>query len=311
VVTYHSARHVGACLQAIGQAPQVKRLIVVDNASGDDSANVARAGGAGVVVENNRNAGFARAVNRGLEHATSDFVLLLNPDAVLPPASLTSMCRTMERVPDTAIVAPLLRDEGDVVRAGAGRLATVGRRVGLCLPLAGRAPAFRPQYRLPDDAPGTAVDVGYVFGAAMLLDRRFIAQRSGLDERFFLFAEDEDICRQAHAAGRRVLLDGGAMAHHIGGASSSDEAAIEAQRLASTWRLFEKWDGSRSAAAYRYGVRGAFRLRAAGSALDAAKRASIERTAQLFDAAVRNGVDPLVSLEAAATTRTPYPTDGA
>jgi N-acetylglucosaminyl-diphospho-decaprenol L-rhamnosyltransferase len=296
-VTYQSARHVTGCLEVVGRSPQVERLIVVDNASTDGSAETARAAGASVVVANSRNAGFARAVNQGLEHAASDLVLLLNPDAVLQPDSLTGMCATMERISGTAIVAPLLRDEDGVVHAGAGRLATVGRRVGLCLPLAGRAPAFRPQYRLQDGALAAAADVGYVFGAAMLLDGRFFAQTGGLDERFFLFAEDEDICRQAHRAGRRVLLDGGATAAHVGGASSGDEAAIEAQRLCSTWRLFEKWNGPRAAATYHRGIVGAFGLRAAASALDGSHRATIRRTARLFDAAVRSGVDPLDRLE--------------
>jgi N-acetylglucosaminyl-diphospho-decaprenol L-rhamnosyltransferase len=309
-VTYQSARHVAACLEAVGSSPQVKRLIVVDNASTDGSADAARAAGAGDVLENRRNGGFACAVNRGLGVSDSGLVLLLNPDAVLEPASLSHLCATIERVPGAAIVAPLLRDGDGMAHAGAGRLATVGRRVGLCLPVAGRAPAFRPQYRLPDgEQPGVA-DVGYVFGAALLVDGRFLARAGGLDERYFLFAEDEDICRQAHRAGRRVLLDGGATAAHAGGASSGDEAAIEAQRLCSTWRLFAKWDGSRHAAAYHRGILAAFRLRAAAAALDAPRRASIGRTARLFDEAVRTGVDPLVRLGGRTATNASDSSDG-
>ena len=310
VVTYQSARHVAVCLEAVGRSPQVKRLIVVDNASTDGSADAARAAGAADVLENRRNGGFAFAVNQGLRGSDSDLVLLLNPDAVLEPASLSHLCATMERVPGAAIVAPVLRDGDDMVRAGAGRLATVGRRVGLCLPVAGRAPAFRPQYRLPDGDRPALADVGYVFGAAMLVDGPFLARAGGLDERYFLFAEDEDICRQAHRAGRRVLLDGGATAAHVGGASSGDEAAIEAQRLSSTWRLFAKWDGSRHAAAYHCGILAAFRLRAAASTLDASRRASISRTARLFDEAVRTDVDPLVRLERHTAPRASDSGDG-
>ncbi len=311
VVAYRSAPHIGLCLDSIACSPQVEQVIVVDNASGDGSVEVARKAGARVVIENSRNAGFARAVNQGLYWATADLVLLLNPDAVLDASSLASLCHTMEHFAGAAIVAPLLRDDRGAVQAGAGSVSTASRRVGLCLPLAGRLPAFRPQYRLPTDPRlrSAVVEAGYVFGAAMLLDHRFIALKGGLDERYFLFAEDEDVCRQAHAAGRRVLLDGRALARHVGGASSSDEPAIEAQRLVSTWRLLGKWDGPRAAVAYHHGIMGAFRLRTTGSAWNTAKRASINRTARLFDAAVRTGVDPLVGLEDCAATLAPHPTD--
>ena len=314
IVTYQSAAELADCLATMRAARDVARMIVVDNASTDGSAAAASAGGADVVIENDRNLGFARAVNIGLGEATADFVLLLNPDARLAPPALSRMHASLEQEPGAAIIAPLLR-RGHRVTTGAGRSATVARRVGLCVPLVGRAPRFRPEYAPPADplSVGRAVDVDYVFGAAMLLDRDFLASAKGLDERFFLFAEDEDICRRARAVGRRVLLDGRAVADHVGGASCADEAATEAQRLFSTYRLLAKWDGPRKASAYRRGVLAAFWFRVAaahvGDGLDRrraagdsrtgcastgrATSADLRRTSQLFDAAVRTGVDPL------------------
>ena len=311
IVSYQSAAELADCLAAVRASRDVARIVVVDNASTDGSASAAHAGGADVVVENDRNIGFARAVNIGLGEATADFVLLLNPDARLAPPALAHMRATLELEPGAAIVAPLLR-RGDRVTTGAGRSATVARRVGLCVPLVGRAPRFRPEYA-PPSAASRAVDVDYVFGAAVLLDRAFFVAVGGLDERFFLFAEDEDICRRARAAGRRVLLDGRAVADHVGGASCADPAATEAQRLFSTFRLLKKWDGPRKAAAYHRGILAAFRLRVAvalvgagidrrrmagdpradSASLGRAPAAHLRRTAQLFDAAVRTGVDPL------------------
>jgi GT2 family glycosyltransferase len=129
----------------------------------------------------------------------------------------------------------------------------------------------------------------------MLLDRPFLQACRGLDARYFLFSEDEDICRQARRAGRRVLLEGRAAVAHVGGASCVDEPLIEAQRLFSIWRFYEKWDGRRAAATYHRGTLLAFGARAAVAALDAAARSRIMRTARLFDDAVRSGVDPLVA----------------
>jgi len=294
-VTYRSARHVGGCIGSVLRSPLVESVVVVDNASGDGSPIAARDAGARVVVANDENVGFARAVNQGLEHTTASRVLLLNPDARLEPAALGRLEALFTADPRVAIVAPLLRDERGRLRAGAGRAATVARRVGLCVPLVGRAPAFRPEYGLPscEDPPRAVAEAGYVFGAAMLVDRRFLEEAGGFDERFFLFAEDEDLCRRARLAGRRVLIDGGAVADHVGGASSPDEAAMEGQRLFSTWRLFDKWEGRRAAEAYHLGVLWAFQMRAAAASLSPPTRRTIEGTARLFDEAVQSGADPL------------------
>ena len=64
----------------------------------------------------------------------------------------------------------------------------------------------------------------YLWGAALLMRRRFLDQIGGLDERFFLYSEDEDLGRQARARGYRALLVPRARARHIGGASTPDEA---------------------------------------------------------------------------------------
>jgi GT2 family glycosyltransferase len=318
IVTYQSSFHVGGAIACLAAASEVGRVIVVDNASGDESAAAARLAGADVVRQNTRNVGFASAVNLGLQDAAADFVLLLNPDARLAPDALRRMVATLAREHEAAIVAPLLRDNGRM-STGAGRTATVARRVGLCIPLVGRARCLRPEYPPPPvdgSAVARAVDVDYVFGAAMLLARDFLQGAGGLDERFFLFAEDEDICRCARAAGRRVLLDGGAVADHIGGASCPDGTATEAQRLFSTYRLLAKWDGPRAATAYHHGIMGAFGLRTAAAragltntvprAIPPAPTsrttaAEVWRTARLFDEAVRSGLDPLVRLQAAVS----------
>src|SRR5665647_2763264 len=105
VVTYNSAAEVAACLAAVRGSTHVERLIVVDNASSDGSAGAARRAGADLVLENERNVGFARAVNRGLEARAAECVLLLNPDAELREPALASMYATMRREAGAAIVA--------------------------------------------------------------------------------------------------------------------------------------------------------------------------------------------------------------
>jgi GT2 family glycosyltransferase len=297
VVTYESADTVGPCLAAVSLSSLVERVIVVDNASSDGSAEAARRAGADLVIENPVNVGFARAVNAGLRSATANSVLLLNPDALVGESTLSGLHETLSSSPSAVIAAPLLRDAAGGLMSGAGRFATVARRVGLCVPVLGRAPYFSPQYPLPPVTGGGAgpLQVDYVFGAAMLVDRAFLQRTGGLDERFFLFAEDEDICRQARSARRSVLLDRRAVADHVGGASCADEARTEAQRLFSTHRLFLKWQGPRAAAAYRCGILAANGLRVLPALLDGSSDAvgRRRRLVRALRSAFATGLDPL------------------
>ena len=318
VVTYESADTVTPCLAAVSHSPLVSRVIVIDNASSDGSADAARQANADVVIENPVNLGFARAVNTGLRHAAADSVLLLNPDARVDAGCLQRLCQDFEELPRVGVAAPLLRDDQGQLHAGAGRVSSVTRRVALCLPGGGRLRPFRAELSLSSDENRMrrAVDVGYVYGAALLVDRALLNALGGLDERFFLFAEDEDLCRRVRQAGRRVLLDGRAIALHTGGASYTDTALIEAQRLFSTYRLLDKWEGSRDASAYHAGVMAAFSLRGpvvriqdvsarvrSHHPLPGARSGALRKTARLFDCAVRSGVDPIVDATARSQDR--------
>jgi N-acetylglucosaminyl-diphospho-decaprenol L-rhamnosyltransferase len=309
IVTYDSVRQVPMCLGPLVDNDRVSEIVVVDNGSVDGSAEAARQSGASIVVVNEANLGFARAVNIGLRSTSAELVLLLNPDASVDADTLGLLSRDLEADPSVAMVGPLLRDETGALSAGAARAATLSRRIGECVPLIGRVSGVQAEYTLPRDPGvlGKAIDVGYVYGAAMLVDRRFFLECGGLDERFFLFAEDEDLCRQARRSGRRVLLDGRALAEHARGANCPSVPLTEAQRLFSSWRLFQKWAGRARAAAYHYGIRAAFSLRAA-AALDPGVRADIILAACLFDEAVRTNTDPLVRVGAGVGRAAPEQT---
>ena len=265
IVTYNSAASVGAAVSSARGCPHVGRVIVVDNASTDGSVEASRQAGADEVVGSVENLGFARAVNLGLQRSDAGLILLLNPDARIDEACLTRLLDAMATNAGAAIAAPALADAAGRLALGAARFSTLVNRVGMCLPLLGRLAVLRPDYRPTQHiaSDGTVTPVQSLWGAVMLLDGPFLRGAGGLDERYFLFSEDEDLCRQAHAQGRTVLLVGGARAFHEGGASSSDASLREARRLFAAHQLFEKWEGGRRAALFRRGIVAAFRLREA------------------------------------------------
>lgn len=171
VVTYESAHCIDALDALLSRCPHV---IVVDNGSHDGTSAAAQNRWPHAnVIALERNHGFGAANNLALARVHTPWALLLNPDCLLTPETLTRMIRTGESMPDAAIIAPQLRDAK------------------------GRAEI---NYRWPITewaSKGPGADgpccVGFVCGAAMLLRMTLIPMPS-FDERFFLYYEDDDLC---------------------------------------------------------------------------------------------------------------------
>jgi hypothetical protein len=265
VVTYDSQALIEPCLSAVRESPHIRRLVIVDNASRDGSVTAARGAGAHVVVENDHNRGFAGAVNQGLTECDSEFVLLLNPDALLDDESLATLLGVLEDDQTVAMVGPRLVGASGAVLYGGRRFSTAANRLLWHVPLPWRprwtTPEYEPAGRLESgEAPLEEVD--YLWGAALLIRRRFLEEIGGLDERFFIYSEDEDLGRQAHERGLRCVVATAALARHVGGASSPDAAWAQSRIEASNARLLAKWEGERPAKLFAAGIGPVLALRA-------------------------------------------------
>lgn len=242
----------------------VDRLIVVDNASSDGSAGAARRAGADLVLENDRNVGFARAVNQGLEACAAEYVLLLNPDAVVTGDALSPLVECLVEDEGVAMAGPLLVTPDGEVIVGGRRFSTAANRLLWHLPLPWRPQWSTPEYRAELGGPALQhpVPVDYLWGAALLCRRSFLQAIGGLDEGFFLYSEDEDLGRGARQLGWRSMLVPEAMVRHVGGASSRDETLAQARIEMSNMRLLAKWEGERAARAFCVGIGPVLALRA-------------------------------------------------
>jgi N-acetylglucosaminyl-diphospho-decaprenol L-rhamnosyltransferase len=221
VVAYNSRDTLRDCVEPLTGVPWV-RVIVVDNASPDDSA-AAIADLPAHVIRAPRNGGFAYGCNLGIAAGDAEHVLLLNPDAAIDAASLEALVDALRADLQLGGVGP--RTLGDD-----GRLAFTQRRFprlrstyaqGLFLhraaPLADwsddaiRDPAAYERPGTPD----------WISGCCVLLRRDAIAAVGGLDEGFFLFAEETDLFRRLAAAGWRAGFEPRATAIHIGDGSGT------------------------------------------------------------------------------------------
>ncbi len=210
-VTHDSAAVIGGFLAA---CPDGLRVVVVDNASTDGTAEAVAASGRAEVrlLRAPENRGFGVGCNLGLDAVETEFALLANPDARLSARAIAALVAASDRFPEAAILAPALRSAPDAAHPE-------GRPVRSWNVAAWRRPLL-PRRRDAEPWPEGPICTGYVSGAAMLVRRADAAVWLRFDEGFFLYYEDDDLCARAIARGRSVVLVPEAVVMHAGGRSS-------------------------------------------------------------------------------------------
>ncbi|MGY2897561.1 N-acetylglucosaminyl-diphospho-decaprenol L-rhamnosyltransferase [Curtobacterium sp. PvP017] len=222
IVTFNSAGVVLDALDALTEIDDLE-LVVIDNASADDTVDIVRsAWPSATVIENHENVGFARAVNEGVRRSNGDLVMLLNPDAQIGAHGIRVLRDALGSHPDD-VVAPFVEQPAPQRIVSAGRMPTVWRMFthyfGLSR-LSARLPLLEGHYLLPRQVHGT-MPVEWVTGACFVVARRTWDEVGGLSERWFMYAEDIEFCHRVRRAGRRVWLAPEARATHLVGQSDS------------------------------------------------------------------------------------------
>jgi N-acetylglucosaminyl-diphospho-decaprenol L-rhamnosyltransferase len=222
LVTYESAEDLAACLATLPAAagPHELEVVVVDNASRDGSAEIARRLGV-KVLENPANLGLSRAIDLGAAATDAPWLLLVNPDTRLAPGALARLLATAAADPTIGCVGPHLRNSD-------GSEYPTGRRfpsilVGALHAALGTVwpgnPATR-HYHMADLDRSRPVPVDWVSGACMLLRREAYEAAGRFDAGYFMYFEEMDFCLRLARAGWRVVYDPGAEVTHILGGST-------------------------------------------------------------------------------------------
>ena len=225
VVAYGDPGALGDCLEALGGAFPV---VVVDNSSSTATRDVAARAEA-TYIDPGDNLGFAAAVNRGLGAMALPGVdiLLLNPDAVIGIEAVERLRRELHAGPVIACVAPAQR------RPGSDKPSPV------CWPFPTPAKAWAEAVGLGRFDRGW----GYVIASVLLVRGDALVEVGGLDEGFFLYAEEADWERRATRLGWTVSDCPGASALHVGAATDPDPDRREARFHAGVETYVRKWHG--------------------------------------------------------------------
>jgi GT2 family glycosyltransferase len=204
IVTYNSVAHIGACLDALQRQAVAHEVVVVDNASHDDTVALVRAHPLTVrLLPQEENCGFAGGVNCGAAVAQGDIIALLNPDATPEPDCLEQLV--------APFADPQIGVAGSKVLHEDGRIQSVGSLL--------QSPVLLTAHRGDGEQDAgqydELVDVWAVHGAAMAFRRDLWQQLGGFDEGFFpAYWEESDFCERARRAGKRVVVAPRAVVRH-------------------------------------------------------------------------------------------------
>jgi GT2 family glycosyltransferase len=182
------------------------------------------------VIRNKENLGFARACNQGISASSGELVVLVNPDALVEQSFFRRVEAFFAENPSVGVAGPRVLDADGRVQLSARReLSPVSGLLGRTSLLTRLFPSntlVKKQFPAVTELTGpTAVD--WVSGACMVVRRRALEQIGPLDERFFMYFEDADLCRRVREAGWSVYyLPEVQVTHQVGGSTRSRPRAI-------------------------------------------------------------------------------------
>jgi GT2 family glycosyltransferase len=208
-----------ACESLLALDRQSYEIIVVDNASTDDSvARIAAALPNVMVIKNSINAGFAGGCNVGIRHAIAagfDYIFLLNNDAVATEGTLFELLAASQRLGDRAILGSVVRDVGSehCQFFGSQGSALFGQ------------PRWYEYPRDREQLENALIPTDFVIGAALFVPRAVFRTVGVLDERFYLTYEDIDFCYRARNCGVESFIVSGSSIHHHRSATMGPETA--------------------------------------------------------------------------------------
>jgi GT2 family glycosyltransferase len=221
IVSYNARSDLARCLDSLQTAPPAiaHEIVVVDNASSDDSAGVVRARPAVRLIALPANAGFAAANNAGIRASGGDLILLLNSDTIVPAGAIDRLVTALHAAADAAAAGPRLVDAEGRPELSLGAMVSplAEWRQKRLLLAAGRGE----RWALDEIAARTSRPSrpDWVSGACLLV-RRADAEAVGLlDERYFMYLEDVDFCAALRQRGRTILFTPTATVTHLRGRS--------------------------------------------------------------------------------------------
>ncbi len=238
MVSYHTGAILFASISSVLRQKQLAELVVVDNGNPPDVLarlrQLALTERRLKVVSGHGNVGYAKGSNLGVQQASGYYVLLLNPDCLLPPAAIETMMAAFESHSDAVLVGAATRNaRGQLMGDHARSLLSARSALARLWPFGKKNPA-------PVDLSAGVQLVPAVSGACLCLRRKDYQQLGGLDEAYVVRGAGMDLCQRVHRIGGRTLLATNIRVTRLNTNDNSRRYRLEWQRMRGVVHYFSK-----------------------------------------------------------------------
>lgn len=220
IVNWNSGNFLAECLESIKRFGGGSEVIVIDNASSDNSLKKIKSAKKLKIIKNKKNVGFGKACNQGAKLATGKYLFFLNPDCRLTKNSVQPMFERINSLPKIGGVGPILLDSD-----------TLEKQRGYYLKFPGffqilffytkleaffNKSVFFKKIILEENLNG---EIDQIPGAALMINKEIFHSFNGFDEGLFLWFEDVDLCFRLKKMGFKILVAKESVILHKGGGS--------------------------------------------------------------------------------------------
>lgn len=247
IVSYFTGPLLARAIASLKAQPEITEIFVVDNGNWDgavaDAIAATTMGAPVTVITGHGNVGFATACNLGAKKASNDYLLFMNPDAVMPVGGVATLLDDTEGLNRPWMIGPKLLDPDGMEQQGSRRATlTPGRalmEISKLYRLAPNHPAFRRFNLHADPCPEKMVRIQTISGACFLLLKDDYFSIGGMDEQYFLHVEDVDFCLRFNQAGGEIWFDPNVGLVHFKGSSRVNAMRVERLKTISMLRYFK------------------------------------------------------------------------
>lgn len=249
MVSYHTGPVLWLSIESVLRQVGLKELIIVDNGNNSDTLNrlkaMARRYPDLTLITGHGNIGFAAGCNKGADYATGEYLLLLNPDCLLPHNALQTTVLRLRKSPDVWLAGcDLVSRDGSEQAGGRRNLLTPWRALVEGLKLYKLAPnhPYFDRLNLHEQVCAEEKSGGYsipaISGAFMAISKAHFRQVNGMDAAYFLHVEDLDFCYRIRQAGGDIVYQPDVRVVHYRSTSEAPTMKVEWHKARGFIRYF-------------------------------------------------------------------------
>jgi GT2 family glycosyltransferase len=247
VVNYNVKNLLKKCVESIFKYEKDTEfeVIVVDNNSKDYSQEMIKKDFPRLkLIENKRNLGFSRACNQGIKQSQGKYILLLNPDTELTPGGFKKMIDFMDSKPKVGICGPKMMDHEGNLQFSCRSFPSYLTAISSSQSILNRVfpdNFLSQKYLLKEQDHSQMSEVDWVSGSCLLAKREMFEKIGLLDERFYMYVEDVDLCYRAKKSGFSVFyFPQVVVIHHIGKSTQKRKFAMLLEHHRSMYYFYRK-----------------------------------------------------------------------